>query len=413
MPPTPPTPPTPPMPDGPELPPVEIVGIELIEVDLRLVEPVETAQARWDARPVLLVSVTTKGGRQGWGECVALPEPLYSEETSAGAAALLANRLLPTVADAAAQGPVGPGEVAAAAESVARNSMAKAAVADAVLDACLAEAGVPLWRYLGATGQPVPAGVAFGIPADRSPERLRAAVDAAVAEGYRRAKVKIAPGWDRLPLEAVRAVHPGLVLVADANGSYAGLAPTDQEEALGALDDLGLAAVEQPLGPGDLDGHARLRARLGSPVALDESLDSLGSLALATDKDACDVAVIKAGRLGGLAEARRAAGLCAAAGIGAYVGGMYESAVGRAQNLALGGHPAFTLAGDLAAGDRYFVKGAGGDIGPLDAATGTFAVPAGPGRGLDVPCELRAGSGDKARTIWSWANEAGRPGRGT
>jgi O-succinylbenzoate synthase len=352
-----------------------VEGIELVRVELPLAEPWVTALGTVETRRVTLVRAVVDGA-EGWGECVAQPEPTYSAEYEDGAWALLIDHLVPRLLD-------GRGTAA-----VKGNPMARAALDTAVLDAQLRAGGVALVDHLrslathpGPRRATVPSGVAVGVTGDVGV--LLDTVASRVGEGYRRVKVKIHPGWDIVPVAAVRAAHPGLMLQVDANGAYAPLGPAGAAAALAPLDDLGLLLVEQPLGDDDLVGHAELGRRLRTPVCLDESIGSEHDMATAVALGACRAVNVKAGRVGGLAAAVAVAERAVAAGMAVWCGGMLETGVGRAANLALASLGAFTLPGDLSAASRYWEA----DIvepAALLTAAGEIAVPSGPGIGVEV-----------------------------
>jgi o-succinylbenzoate synthase len=226
----------------------------------------------------------------------------------------------------------------------------------------------------------VTAGVAVGLTSSLG--ELLDEVAQRTAEGYRRVKLKIKPGWDEGPLSAVRSSWPELALFADANGTYRELAFTEACARLARLDGYGLACIEQPLGDDDLVGHARLARRIRTPVCLDEALTSSDVVSTALEMGSCSVVSVKAGRLGGLLESVRAHDLCAERGVPVWCGGMVETGVGRAANLALAALPNFSLAGDLSASGRFFEQ----DLtAPLEVGPdGTIDVPAGPGSGVFV-----------------------------
>ena len=202
-------------------------------------------------------------------------------------------------------------------------------------------------------------GALAGIPADRHIDTLIAAVGLAAEAGSRRVRVKIAPGWDVEPLRALRRRFPDLALQADANGAYrfgGETGPVEREDdarRLAALDELALTCLEQPLPAPDLAAHVELRALIGTPIALDESLSSPRHVDQALRYGACEVACLKPARLGGLLAARRAHDLCVAAGVAAFVGGLFETGLARGANAALAGLPGFTLPGDLSAPASY------------------------------------------------------------
>jgi O-succinylbenzoate synthase len=350
---------------------VRLDAVELRRVRLPLVTPMATAYGTVAERDVLLLHAVGPDS-EGWGECVAMAEPLYSPEYVDGAAEVLRRWLLPALA---ARPWSTAGDVSAALAAVKGHPMAKAALEMAVLDAELRAAGVSLAARLGATRGRVPSGVSVGIAG--SAAELVDAVAAYLDEGYARVKLKIRPGWD---VEAVRAVRerfgPDLPLQVDANGAYT-LADADH---LAGLDPFGLLLVEQPLADDDLAGHAELARRIATPVCLDESVTSARTAAAAIAAGACRVVNVKAGRVGGYLEARRVHDVCVAAGVAVWCGGMYETGLGRAANLALAALPGFTLPGDLSASGRYFHA----DITPpFVLEDGHLAVPSGPGIGVE------------------------------
>jgi O-succinylbenzoate synthase len=345
--------------------------VELLRVAMVLRAPVVTAYGVEHARDVALVRVVTDDG-EGWGECAALPEPTYSPEYVAGALHVLEHHLVPrllgTVAHEAA--------VARALAPVVGHPMAKAAVEMAVLDARLRAIGRPLAAELGATDARVVAGRTVGIHTDLG--SLRAEVDEAVTAGYRE------------PLSAVRADHPHLGLGADANGSYDPAELLDHAGSTGfdALAELGLTVLEQPFpagSPGAL--LVRLAAMTRVPVALDEDVSTVADGVLAVEAGWAAAVVAKPGRLGGLWAARS---LGRAVGGRAWVGGMYETGLGRAANLALAACDAgFAFPVDWSASDRYWEV----DLTEPHAlaADGTLAVPGGPGLGVSPdPTRLTA-----------------------
>ncbi len=327
----------------------------------------------------------------GWGECAALPDPSYSSEYTAGAVAVSESYLLPALLSAKVSS---AGDVAPALAAVKGHKMAKSAFEAALLDAELRAAGVRMADFfagLSRSGQPpkaaVTAGVAVGLQSSLAD--LLDEVERYVGEGYLRVKLKIAPGWDDKPLGEVRRRWPELVLFADANGAYADIGPMGAARRLARLDGFGLACIEQPLGDDDLAGHRELAGQLRTPICLDEALTSVASVSAALDMGACSVVNVKAGRFGGYLEAVRVHDLCAERGVPVWCGGMVETGIGRAANVALASLPNFSLPGDLSASARFFEQ----DLaGPLEIAPdGTISVPAGPGTGVAVsPESLRA-----------------------
>ncbi len=261
--------------------------------------------------------------------------------------------------------------------------MAKATLANAFLDATLRAEGRSLAAFLGAERDRVACGVSVGIAA--TTEILLEQVAAYLAEGYRRIKLKIEPGTDVERVRAVRAAHPGILLSVDANAAYR----IEDVGVFRRLDEFGLLMVEQPLHHEDLVQHARLQAEIETPLCLDESIRSAADAAAAIELGACRIVNVKQGRVGGVLEARRVHDVCAARSVPVWCGGMLETGIGRATNLALAAMPGFTLPGDTSASRRYFPE----DLTePFELAPdGTMAVPTGPGIGVEpAPGRLAA-----------------------
>ncbi len=341
--------------------------VELRRIALPLRRPFRTAHGTMTTRELLLVRVVTEAG-DGWGECAALDHSGYSGEDVATAHAALRDELVPALrAGAAAPSAAAvwhlPGRPA--------HPMAAAALEAALLDSELRAGGLSLAAHLGGTRSEVEAGVALGIP-PALPELLDQ-VAAARAEGYRRVKLKVRPGWDVEPVAAIRdRFGDAVVLQVDANGAYS---PADAGH-LAELDRFDLAMIEQPLAAPSLTAHAALARAVRTPVCLDESITSAGVAAEAIALGAAAVINLKPGRMGGMLEAVRAHEACHRSGTPAWCGGMLESGLGRAANLALASLPGFTLPGDLTPPERYLAA----DItAPLPRRGAMMAVPTGPG----------------------------------
>lgn len=359
---------------------VEIAAVELRRVRMPLVAPFRTSFGTQTERDVLLVRMHGADGAEGWGECVAPWAPVYSSEYVDGAADVIRRFLLPRLF---AAGELAATDVATALDAVVGHRMAKCALETAVLDAGLRAVGVSLAAYLGASRDSVDCGVSVGII--QPVEALVEAVAAYLDEGYVRIKLKIEPGWDVEPVAAVReAFGDDLALQVDANSGYD---PQDVDGIL-ALDRLGLLLIEQPFAEDRLLAHAELASRLDTPICLDESITSLEVARDALAMGACEIVNIKAGRVGGYLEARRIHDACLDVGVPVWCGGMLETGIGRAANLALAALPGFTLPGDTSASGRYFAQ----DITePFVLDDGQLPVPTGPGLGVEpVPGILEA-----------------------
>lgn len=349
---------------------MKITGVELRRIAMPLVAPFRTSFGIETARDVLLVRVVSEDA-EGWGECVAMSAPLYSSEYVDAAADVLRRYLVPRLV---ADGPCTAPDVAHRLAPVKGHRMAKAALETAVLDAELRGEGRSFGRELGAVRERVPCGVSVGIM-DSVPALLDA-VDGYLAEGYVRIKLKIEPGWDVEPVRAVRErFGDDVLLQVDANTAYT-LADAQH---LARLDPFDLLLIEQPLEEEDVLGHADLARLIRTPVCLDESITSARDAAAAIRLGACSIVNIKPGRVGGYLEARRIHDVCVAAGVPVWCGGMLETGLGRAANVALAALPGFTLPGDTSGSGRYFAE----DVTePFVLDDGHLAVPAGPGLGV-------------------------------
>jgi O-succinylbenzoate synthase len=346
-------------------------SVELLRVHLPLVAPFQTSLGVQTDKDVLLVRVETPDA-VGWGECVADSEPDYSSEYVDAAEHVTVHHLVPRLAAAA---PLTASRVATLLAPVKGHRMAKGALEMAVLDAELRATGTSFGRHLGAVADRVPAGVSVGI--QPSIGALLDTVGGYLDEGYLRIKLKIQPGWDVEPVRAVRdRFGDDVLLQVDANTAYR-LSDAAQ---LARLDPFDLLLLEQPLAEEDLRGHAELARRVRTPLCLDESITSAQAAADAIALGACAIVNIKAGRVGGYLEARRVHDVCAAAGVPVWCGGMVETGLGRAANVALAALPGFLLPGDTSASRRFYEQ----DLtAPFELVAGHLDVPTGPGLGRE------------------------------
>lgn len=350
---------------------MKLQAVELRRIEMPLVTPFRTSFGTEIARDILLLKAITDEC-DGWGECCAPSEPLYSSEYVAGCEHVLRHHLLPRLMEAPE---LDPARVAEILQPVQGHRMAKAAIEMAVLDADLRAHREPLVRHLGGVREAVDCGVSVGI--HDSVRQLLEAVEGYLADGYRRVKLKIAPGWDVEPVRAVRGRFEDLLLQVDANAAYT-LADARH---LARLDEFDLLLIEQPLPAEQVRAHAELASQLATPICLDESIVSAQSAADAIAMGACSIVNIKPSRAGGYLEARRIHDVCRAHGVAVWCGGMMETGLGRAGNLALAALPGFTLPGDTSASDRYYHR----DITePFVLQEGRLRVPAGPGLGVTV-----------------------------
>jgi O-succinylbenzoate synthase len=352
---------------------MKIERIELHHIDLPLVHPFETSFGCEFTRPCILVAAHA-GGLTGWGECTAHSGPWYSSETVETAWHVLRDFLIPAVLG---QEIASPADVVARFERVRGHPMARAALENAVWDLLAQAQGESLAVMLGGQRDRVPVGVSVGI--EPTLDELLDRVAQHIAEGYGRIKLKIKPGWDVDVVRAVRERWPDLPLQVDANSAYTlADAPVFRE-----MDQFGLLLIEQPLHYDDIVDHAQLQAQLRTPLCLDESIPSPQHARWALDIGACQVINIKVGRVGGLTAAKQIHDLCAERGIPVWCGGMLETNVGRAANVALATLPNFTLPGDISASARYYRQDIAEPNFVLNEDS-TLSVPAGPGLGMHV-----------------------------
>jgi O-succinylbenzoate synthase len=339
----------------------ELAGLELVRVRMPLVRPFRTSFGTSTVKDAVLVRAIGDDGLDGWGECAAMEAPLYSSEWNDGAWLMIRDHL-------------GPAALAGRDPGIRGHPMARTAVDAAVLDLRLRREGVSLTSHLGAVRDRVPCGVSLGIEDDI--DDLLDLVKRFVDAGYRRVKLKIEPGKDVDVVRAVREAFPDTPLSVDANAAYT----ADDVGPLLALDDFGLEYVEQPLAEDDLVGHARLQERMATPVCLDETITSSTVARGAIEMGACRIINVKVGRVGGVGPSREIHDLAADAGVPLWCGGMLETGVGRAVNVALAAMPGFTLPGDTSGSDRYFERDLTEPF--VVDPDGTMAVPVGPGIGV-------------------------------
>ncbi len=351
-----------------------ISSVELREIRLPLIHFFETSFGRTTERRIILARLTNQDGAEGWGECTAGEGPFYSDEWTESAWSTLVEFLAPMLvgkelADATA--------VWGLLKPVRGHRMAKATLETACWDLEAKQAGVPLWRHLGGVQTEIPCGVSIGI--QESLESLLDKVEQELAAGYQRIKIKIKPGWDRNIIEQVRARFPEIGLMGDANSAYT-LADI---QLFKSLEQFNLMMVEQPLSHDDMFDHAELQREIKTPVCLDESIHSAEDAKNAIGVGACRIINVKLGRVGGHAEAKRIEAVCSERSVPVWCGGMLESGIGRAHNIAMATLLGFTLPGDVSASARYWEE----DI--IDPAVtvrpeGTIVAPASPGIGFAV-----------------------------
>ena len=323
---------------------MKIEAITLREIHMPLVHFFETSFHRLYHRRILLVTVHSEGV-DGWGECVVGEDPFYSSEWIDSAWPTLTQYLIPSLLG---QNISSGRELPALFARVRSHRMAKAGLENAVWDAEAIQKKLPLWKLLGGSRPEIPCGVSIGI--QDSVEQLLEKIQTELAAGYRRIKVKVKPGWDVNVLERIRSRWAEITLSCDANSAYT----LDQVEHLRKFDQFNLLMIEQPLWNDDIYYHARLQKELRTAICLDESIVGARSAAFAVETAACRIINIKVGRVGGFSEALKVHDLCHAHNIPVWCGGMLETGIGRAHNIALSTLENFSLPGDVSASKRYW-----------------------------------------------------------
>jgi O-succinylbenzoate synthase len=352
---------------------VKIERITLHHLRMKLQDPFETSFGRITRRDCILIEAQAEGVT-AWGECVADRDPGYAYETSETAWHILRDYLVPAVLGQAIETPEDYHRLVA---HVRGHPMAKAGLEIALWDLYGKREGKPLAELLGGTRRRVEVGVSVGL--QRSPSGLVRAVERYLAEGYRRVKIKIKPGRDVGDTRSVRRAFPELRLQVDANSAYT----LESADALLPLDELELLLIEQPLAADDLWDHSRLQQKVVTPLCLDESITAPRHARQALEMDACRIINIKPGRVGGLSQGVKIHDLCQEQGIPVWCGGMLETGVGRAANLAIASLPNFTLPGDISATDRYYAEDITNERFVLNPDS-TIDVPDSPGLGVTI-----------------------------
>lgn len=351
-----------------------ISSIELREIRLPLIHFFETSFGRTTERRIILVRVIDKDGAEGWGECTAGEGPFYSEEWTETAWTTLKEFLAPMVVGREVDRADAAWDLM---KPVRGHRMAKAAIETACWDLEAKRAGVPLWKHLGGTRAEIPCGVSIGI--QDSPDALLEKIEKELKAGYQRIKIKIKPGWDLDVVRRVRARHPEILFSVDANSAYT----LFDVPLFKALDEFNLLMIEQPLAHDDMFDHAELQKQIKTPICLDESVHSAEDARHAIDIGACRIVNVKLGRVGGHAQAKRVEQICREQNVPVWCGGMLESGIGRAHNIAMATLAGFSLPGDVSASARYWEE----DIidPPVTVSSrGTITVPDKPGIGFEV-----------------------------
>ena len=356
---------------------MKVSAITMRELQIPLKQFFETSFGRVTHRRIFLVTVDCEGV-EGWGECVAGEGPFFSYEWIETAWVTIREFLAPALLGSTLEGAAHSGRLMG---RIRGHNMAKAGLENALWDAEAKQKKLPLWRLLAGTRPEVSSGVSIGI--QDSHEQLLEKIQVELDAGYQRIKVKVKPGWDIDVLERIRARWPNIPLSCDANSAYR---PSDLER-LRKLDDFKLLMIEQPLWEDDIWHHAKLQRELKSSICLDESIHNARDAETAIELGACRIINIKVGRVGGFREAIALHNLCQNSGIPVWCGGMLESGIGRAHNIALSTLPNFSLPGDVSASNRYWSE----DIIDPEievSAKGTIAVSNKVGLGYEIKKDL-------------------------
>jgi O-succinylbenzoate synthase len=356
---------------------VIISSIELREIRLPLTHFFETSFGRTTERRIVLTRVKDMDGAEGWGECTVGEGPFYCEEWTESAWSTLKTYLCSMVLGREVEGAA---EIFSVMKAVRGNRMAKAALETACWDLEAKRARLPLWKHLGGVRREIPCGVSIGI--QDTPEALFEKIQKELDAGYQRIKIKIKPGWDVNILEKVRARFPEIQLMGDANSAY----QLRDAPLFRAMDEFKLMMIEQPLAYDDMLDHAALQLQVRTPICLDESIRTPADAQHAIELKACRIINVKLGRVGGHSEAQRVERICRERNIPVWCGGMLESGIGRAHNIALATLEGFTLPGDVSASARYWEEDI---IEPPVTVTpeGTIIAPDAPGIGFEIKRE--------------------------
>ncbi|WCK56585.1 o-succinylbenzoate synthase [Aneurinibacillus sp. Ricciae_BoGa-3] len=355
---------------------MKVEKIVLRRMKMKLKSPFQTSFSTQYDRDFIIIEVHT-AYHVGFGECVVSWAPYYNEETVITAWHMLEDFLIPLVLNKEI---THPGQVDEIFSPIRRNNMAKAGLEGAFWDLYAKQSGQSLAQALGGTKDKIEVGVSIGIQEDM--ESLFQLVEQYLGQGYRRMKIKIKPGHDVEVLFALRKRFGNVPMMADANSAYS----LEDMDVFTKLDELGLMMIEQPLGYDDIIDHAKLQAKIKTPICLDESIHSCEDARKAIEMGSTRVINIKIGRVGGLSEAKRIHDLCQQHNVPVWCGGMLESGIGRAHNIALTSLPNFLLPGDTSGSSRYWEEDVV-DPEVTVSANGTIEVPKGPGIGYTPVAE--------------------------
>ncbi|MGM8212408.1 o-succinylbenzoate synthase [Virgibacillus sp. W0430] len=352
---------------------MRINEINMFKLNMKMKNPFTTSFGTQHTRSFIIVEAKSSKGVSGWGECVTSDSPLYIEEFTDSSWLMLEKFLIPLILNTTIDH---PDDVQERFNPYKRNHLAKSAIEGAIWDLYAKTEGIPLATALGGTRTSIEVGVSLGI--EDNITNLLANIKEKVAEGYKRIKIKIKPGKDIEVIDTVRQHFPDIPLMVDANSAYT----LEDVHVLKEMDKFNLMMIEQPLTAGDLIDHAKLQKEIKTPVCLDESIHSFEDTQKAIELKSGKIINLKIGRVGGLTQSKEIHDLCTQFGIPLWCGGMLESGIGRAHNIAITSLENFTLPGDTASSSRYWEK----DIIEPEVVVenGKLTIPDKPGIGFEV-----------------------------
>ncbi|MEN6568935.1 MAG: o-succinylbenzoate synthase [Rikenellaceae bacterium] len=354
---------------------MKIERIEIRHTKMDLVTPFTTSMGTEYDEEHIMVRIDAEG-ITGWGESVAEGTPFYSYETVSTAWHIMRDFLIPALLG---KNVANVGEAIGLYEfaRVRGHMMAKAGIEAALWDVIAKSKNISLSKMLGGVRDKIDVGVSIGIKSSEA--ELIKDIEGYLAEGYKRIKIKIAPGYDLSLVQAVRREFPDIMLQVDANSAYS----LEDIDLFKKMDEYNLTLIEQPLGYEDIYDHSKLQRAIKTPICLDESIHSLDDARAAVELKSCKIINIKPGRVGGFTESKLIHDFCMSNGIPVWHGGMLESGIGRAGNVALASLPGFTLPGDISASKKYYKEDI---VNPPFVVNqdGTMEVPEGPGIGVEI-----------------------------
>lgn len=368
---------------------MNIKKIVIRQLKMKLKNPLRNRLTTISHKHFLILEIHDEQGHIGYGESVAFTEPWYTEETTQTVLYILKEFLIPLTKTASFSHPENAAEHFV---GIKRNRMAKATIESALWDLYAKQLNVSLQTVFNGSKTFVPAGISLGI--EPTINELLHNIQTYVEQGYKRIKLKIQPGWDIEMLEAVREKFPNVPLMVDANGAYT----ESSSHIIKQLDNFQLQMIEQPFEENDWLAYLNVKNQLKTPICLDESIDSYASAQLAIHLGIADILTLKIGRVGGITESLKIRELAEQQDIPLWIGGMFETGIGRALNVAFASHSAFSLPGDIGESDHYWYE----DLiqEPITITKGSVFVPQKPGIGVEINQEILEYTTVHKETIW-------------